>query len=31
VTTRDGRRFVTHDAGLTWVPATPQENLPASF
>jgi hypothetical protein len=31
VTARDGRRFVTHDGGLTWVPAAVQENPPAPF
>ena len=31
VTTRDGRRFVTHDGGLTWVPAPVQENSAAPF
>lgn len=30
-TTRDGRRFVTHDGGLTWVPAAVQENSAAPF
>jgi hypothetical protein len=31
VTSRDGRRFVTHDGGLTWVPAAVQENPAAPF
>jgi hypothetical protein len=31
VTTRDGRRLVTHDAGLTWVPASAQEIPSAPF
>jgi len=30
-TIRDGRRFVTHDGGRTWVPAAPQENPAAPF
>jgi len=30
-TTRDGRRFITHDGGLTWVPAGVQENPAAPF
>ncbi|HTL44458.1 MAG TPA: hypothetical protein VL262_08965 [Vicinamibacterales bacterium] len=30
-TTRGGRRFVTHDGGLTWVPAPAQENPAAPF
>jgi hypothetical protein len=31
VTTADGRRFTTHDAGLTWLAAPLQENPPAPF
>jgi hypothetical protein len=30
-TSRDGRRFVTHDGGLSWVPASLQENPAAPF